>query len=279
MSASGALPRPTVGIVGLGSMGLPIAGHIRRAGFEVHGYDLDGDVVSRAAADGVKPSSDLAGLLSAADIILVLVDTEPAVVSIVEAAAAGGSAGKIVVIGATIRPTLQRQLASTATAAGFTLLDGPLCKGDIAAAEGTLLLMAGGDRAAYERCLPVFECFTSDRFLLGAVGAGQVGKLVNNLILWASISITTEGLRLSQALDGDPDVLVEALLKSSGRTWALETWARPRPMTWAEKDMRMVLEEANETGLSLPLSGALHEVVKDVKARRRQAALENEGLG
>jgi 3-hydroxyisobutyrate dehydrogenase-like beta-hydroxyacid dehydrogenase len=270
----------SVGLVGLGAMGLPIARHVVRGGFRVLGYDLDADAVAAAAAAGASPCEDLESLLREADVVLVLVDGEPAVVSIVEAACRCGAqspAGQILVIGATIRPTLQRRLADTAAEAGLTLLDGPLCKGSIAAEEGTLLLMGGGDKDAYERCLPVFECFTSDRYLLGPVGAGQVGKLVNNLILWASICSTTEGLRLSEELGVDLDVLIEALLKSSGRTWALETWRRPREMPWAEKDMRMVLEEANESGLSLPLSGVLHEVVKDVKARRRQAASAADG--
>lgn len=280
-AAKGEKTRPAVGVVGLGSMGLPIAGHIARAGFNVLAYDLNHEAVAAAASDGATPCNDLDGLFLDADIVLVLVDTEAAVVDIVEAAtrsyANQASDNKVVVVGATIRPSVMRELDSKAAAVGFTLLDGPLCKGSIAAEEGTLLIMAGGDKLAYERCLPVFECFTSDRYLLGPVGAGQTGKLVNNLILWASVSITTEGLRLAEALGADPDTLIEALLKSSGRTWALETWTRPRGMTWAEKDMRMVLEEANDTGLSLPLAGVLHEVVKEVKARRRESMSSDGG--
>lgn len=271
-----------VGVVGLGSMGLPIAGHVARAGFPVTGFDLNPDAVAAASQQGAIPSRDLDGLLDKSDVVLVLVDTEAAVISIVEACArryAPGPSEKVVVVGATIRPTLQRQLAATAADAGFTLLDGPLCKGDIGAREGTLLLMGGGDKAAYERCLPIFQCFTSDCFLLGPEGAGQVGKLANNLILWASICVTTEGLQLSESLGADPDVLIEALLKSSGRTWALETWYRPRAMPWAEKDMRMILDESNDNGLSLPLAGVLHEAVKAVKAQRRLAASRKGGDG
>jgi 3-hydroxyisobutyrate dehydrogenase-like beta-hydroxyacid dehydrogenase len=263
-----------VGVVGLGKMGRPIARHVAAKGHEVVGFDLDQAAMSAAAKDGVVLATDLDDLLARARILLVAVDTEPAVRSVIAGAVrrwgpdAGGERDRhVAVILATITVTAMRDLDRIGAEAGFTLLDAPLCKGEQAAEDGELLTLVGGPESTYEVCRPVLDCFSSDLYHLGGVGTGQAAKLVNNLILWASISATSEGFWLAGELGADLHVMREALLKSSGRTWALETWYRPRTMPWAAKDMGMVLEEANRAGLSLPLSGVVHEVIKTVKQR------------
>lgn len=277
MSAANGVGPRSVGVVGLGKMGRPIARHIATKGFDVVGFDLDAQAVAAARADGVGIAADLDELLAAVDVLLVAVDTEPAVRGIVNAAAAAWGRDelapgqtrddKIAIILATITVTAMRELDTVAEAAGFSLLDGPLCKGEQAAEDGDLLILIGGAASTYETCKPVIECFTGDIYHLGGIGTGQAAKLVNNLVLWASISATSEGFWLASELGADLHVMREALLKSSGRTWALETWYRPRDMPWATKDMGMVLEEANRAGLSLPMAGVIHEVIKTVKQR------------
>jgi len=265
--------QPRVGVVGLGKMGRPIARHIAAKGFAVTGFDLDQAAAAASESDGVAIAGDLGDLLARTDILLVAVDTERAVRAVVEAAAASwssesqaSSAEKVAVILATITVTAMRELEQVA-AGGFALLDGPLCKGEQAAEDGDLLILVGGETPTYERCRPVIECFSGDIYHLGGIGTGQAAKLVNNLILWTSISATSEGFWLAEQLGADLHVMREALLKSSGKTWALETWYRARDMPWAAKDMGMVLEEANRAGMSLPLSGVVHEVIKTVKQR------------
>jgi len=263
-----------VGVVGLGKMGRPIARHIADKGFAVTGFDLDEGAAKASASDGVALAADLGDLLARTDILLVAVDTERAVRTVVEAAAAAWSAEagsvrdeKVAIILATITVTAMRELEQLGTTSGFALLDGPLCKGEQAAEDGDLLILIGGDTSTYEICRPVIECFSGDIYHLGGIGTGQAAKLVNNLILWSTISATSEGFWLAEQLGADLHVMREALLKSSGKTWALETWYRPRDMPWAAKDMGMVLEEANRVGMSLPLSGVVHEVIKTVKQR------------
>src|SRR5213075_1296889 len=102
------------------------------------------------------------------------------------------------------------------------LLDIPLARGESAAVAGKLLIYGAGDEQAFAACRPVFDAFASDIFHLGAAGAGQVGKMVNNLILWACISANDEGLRLGEALGVDAAKLKEALSHGSAQNWAMD---------------------------------------------------------
>src|SRR4029077_16083846 len=136
--------------------------------------------------------------------------------------------------------------------------------GEGAANAGKLLIMGGGDKVAFDACRGAFAAFADTVHHLGPVGAGQVGKLVNNLILWACISANEEGLTLGKALGVDADMLRAALVDSSANNWALASRIEEQPMPWAEKDMSIVLKEADAARLSLPLCGVVKEVVKTV---------------
>ena len=144
----------------------------------------------------------------------------------------------------------------------------PLCRGEPFAEAGTLLVIGGGDKAAFERCRPALQAFATSIYHLGDVGAGQVGKMVNNLILWACISANYEGLKLGEKLGVKRDAMREMLLDSSAQNWALGSGAGDRPMPWAEKDMMVVLEEADAARVALPLSGTIKEVIKGIKVER-----------
>jgi 3-hydroxyisobutyrate dehydrogenase-like beta-hydroxyacid dehydrogenase len=148
------------------------------------------------------------------------------------------------------------------------LLDIPLARGEPAAENGTLLVFGGGDSAVFKVCRPAFASFSNAIHYLGGLGAGQVAKMVNNLILWACISANDEGLKLARQLGVAEEPLRQALLQSSASNWALETWLGERTMPWAEKDMNIVLREADDARLSLPLCGTVKEVIRGIKIER-----------
>ena len=131
-----------------------------------------------------------------------------------------------------------------------------------------MLILGGGEKTAFEACQPVFRCFASDIFHLGTFGAGQIGKMVNNLILWACMSANDEGLRLGEALGVDQEVMRAALVHSSAENFALSARADARPTPWAEKDMSIVVKEADAARMSVPLSGLVREMIKDFKRRK-----------
>jgi 3-hydroxyisobutyrate dehydrogenase-like beta-hydroxyacid dehydrogenase len=161
-----------------------------------------------------------------------------------------------------------QRLAARTAGSGIVLLDMPLTRGEPAAEAGKLLVMVGGDADAYAACRPALQSFADAVFHLGDLGAGQVGKMVNNLILWACISANHEGFRLAERLGVDAERLRAALLQSSAGNWALSTRPEEQPMPWAEKDMRIVQTEADRLRLSLPLCGVVAEVVKTIKFER-----------
>ena len=131
-----------------------------------------------------------------------------------------------------------------------------------------MLITGGGEANAFERCRKAFSTFADSVHRLGDVGSGQVGKMVNNLILWACISANTEGFKLAQQYGVDVDAMRNMLLDSSAQNWAMSTQVDRYPMPWAEKDMMIVLSEADRLRLSLPLCGSVKEVIKGIKIAR-----------
>ena len=263
----------SVGVIGLGKMGGQLARHLAEAGFETRGYDVRAEAMAAARADGAAPTGSPAELASASDLTIVGVGFD----SEVEAVLFGDGGvlespkpGSVVAVASTVAPATMLKIAERIGDSGIALLDIPMARGEPAAIDGKLLIFGGGDREVFDRCRPAFSTFSDSIHHLGPVGAGQVGKLVNNLILWACISANEEGFRLAEKLGVEAGPLRNALLRSSASNWALDTQAVERPMPWAEKDMTIVLKEADAARLSLPLCGTIKEVIKGVKIARGQ---------
>lgn len=259
-----------IGILGLGKMGAPMAQHLLARGFSVAGYD-PADAARRAArALGVSILAFPGEVAKAAELVIIVVGFDQEV----EAALFGADGivpaaqqGLVVALGSTVAPRYARRLAERLAAHGIVLLDIPLARGEAAAKAGKLLIYGAGDEASFEACRPAFSTFASDIFHLGPAGAGQVAKMVNNLILWACIVANDEGLRLGEALGVDPRRLQEALHHGSAQNWAMDHAAQRSGMPWAEKDMSIVLHEADLARLALPLSGTVKETIKALKIR------------
>ena len=260
-----------VGLIGLGKMGRPMGRHLLAKGFEVSGYDVARGAVDAATGLGLHVRASPAEVAAHSDLAIVVVGFD----SEVEAAIfgphgllAGAKPGLVVAVASTVAPATMRGIAERAGLAPVEFLDAPLARGEPAAESGQLLVFGGGPEETFEACRPAFAAFADSVHYLGPLGAGQVGKMVNNLILWACISANTEGLKLARALGVEEGPLRQALLHSSAQNWALGSGAGERPMPWAEKDMNIVLHEADEARLSLPLCGALKEVIKGIKIER-----------
>ena len=259
-----------VGLLGLGKMGEPMARHLVARGFEVYGYDPVNAACAKAAAGGVRLAASAREVALASELVIVVVGFDNEVEEVVfgrDGIVAGSHPELIVALASTVAPRYARALAGRLQERQITLLDIPLTRGEQAAVSGKLLILGAGDETAFEACRPAFASFASDIFHLGAAGAGQVGKMVNNLILWACTAANEEGLRLGQALGVDPERLRAALHHSSAQNWSMDLRAEDSGMPWAEKDMMIVLREADLARMSLPLSGTTKEVIKGLKIR------------
>ena len=176
--------------------------------------------------------------------------------------------GSIIAICSTASPATVREVDAAAQEKGIDVLDAPICRGRWAADDGTLLALVGGKDEVVERSRPIFETFCSDISHLGGVGHGQFGKAMNNFLLWINGIGLIEAGRLAEEFGADLVKLRDALLMSSGKSAALEDWDR-MTFTWALKDMQIVSEVTDKLGLSLPMAGAVKEMVKE--ARRIKA--------
>jgi 3-hydroxyisobutyrate dehydrogenase-like beta-hydroxyacid dehydrogenase len=261
-----------VGLIGLGKMGLPMARHLVRHGFTVAGFDVDEGAMEEAAEARVQTALSPQAVAAASDLVIIVVGFDEEVEAVMfgeRGVVAGARDGSVIAVASTVAPQTMRRIAARLPASPkVTLLDIPLCRGEGPAQEGTLLIMGGGDRAVFDACRPAFSAFATSIHHLGPVGAGQVGKMVNNLILWACISANEEGFKLAGSLGVQREILRAALLDSSAGNWSLETRPEEKPMPWAEKDMTIVLKEADAARLSLPLCGVIKEVIKSVKLER-----------
>ncbi len=259
-----------VGMLGLGSMGAPMARHLIAKGYGVCGYDPQESAHRAAAEFGVQTLGSAREVARQSELIIVVVGFDHEVETLMfgpQGVMQGARAGLIVALGSTVAPRYAKRLAQRGAERGVVLVDAPLARGEAAAVAGKLLVFGGGDEAAFAACRPVFGAFASDIFHLGPAGAGQAGKMVNNLILWACTSANDEGLRLGEALGVSADKLRAALQHSSAQNWAMDQRSERSGMPWAEKDMSIVLHEADLARLSLPLAGTVKETIKGLKIR------------
>ena len=260
----------TVGLLGLGKMGNPMAKHLRAGGFAVVGFDPAAAACDRARTIGVRVVNSPLEVAQLSQLVLIVVGFDNEVERAVfgrDGIVAGARTGLIVAVCSTVAPRYAARLAARLAERDLSMIDAPLARGEAAAVAGKLLIYGAGDEKSFEACRRPLSAFASDIFYLGPAGVGQVGKMVNNMILWACIAANDEGLRLGQALGADSARLREALHHGSAQNWALDNHAGTSGMPWAEKDMNIVLQEADIVRLSLPLAGTVKEVIKGLKIR------------
>ncbi|MDT4909832.1 MAG: 3-hydroxyisobutyrate dehydrogenase [Pseudonocardiales bacterium] len=258
-----------VAVIGLGKMGLPMARNLRTAGYRVVGFDVSAAQLAKAAELGIETATTPADAARRSATALVVVGFDDQATEVVAAPEtgilAGASAGYIVAMCSTVESTTAIALGELCEKAGAVLVDATLCLGEPAAEDASMLIMCGGDDAALDRIDPVLATIGKDIYRLGGVGAGQIGKMLNNYLLWNSVVANYEALRLGGRLGLDLEALRQSLMLSSGNNWALETWLRSRPMPWAEKDMRIVMQHADDAALPLPNAGLVREEIKAIK--------------
>lgn len=261
-----------IGVIGVGRMGLAVVKHLVGHGYDVTACDIAPANLSKAVELGATAAETPAELGRRASFVILGVgyDEEVNAVTLGEDGVLQTLArGSIVAVSSTVAPDTVKALDAHAQAKGCDVLDAPICRGRWFADQGKLLALFGGKKEAVERGRPVFGAFCSDIAHLGEVGHGQAGKAINNLLLWVNSIGLIEAGRIAESTGIDLPTLADALMMSSGASKALEDWDQTS-FTWALKDMQIVLKMADQAGLSLPITGAVKELVKD--ARRIKAA-------
>jgi len=264
--------KESVGIVGVGRMGLAMLKHLVKHGYQVTACDIDEKQLAKARELGATTVKTPAEVARGASFVIVGVgydDEGNEVVLGAKGLLADLAPKSIVAVSSTAKPDTVKALDQRAQTHGVDVLDAPICRGRFAADDGTLLALVGGKPEVVERGRAVYRTFCSDYAHLGDVGHGQVGKTMNNLLLWINAVGLIEAGRLAETTGIDLVKLREALLMSSGASDALKEWDMIS-FTWALKDMQIVADMTDRAGLSLPITGAIKELVKD--ARRIKAS-------
>jgi 3-hydroxyisobutyrate dehydrogenase/2-hydroxy-3-oxopropionate reductase len=261
-----------IGVIGVGRMGLPMVKHLLKRAHAVTACDIDGANLNKARDLGADAADTPAELGSRCSFVILGVGYDEEVHSVTrgpKGVLETLAPGSIIAVSSTVAPDTVKALDEKARAKSCDVLDAPICRGRWFADEGKLLALFGGQPHVVERGRAVYSAFCSDIAVLGEVGHGQVGKALNNLLLWVNSIGLIEAGRIAESTGVDLPNLRDALMMSSGASKALEDWDQTT-FTWALKDMQIVLKMADKAGLSLPITGAVKELVKD--ARRVKAS-------
>ena len=252
-------------------MGLPMGRRLVAAGYNVVGFDTSTDAVKSAEEAEISIVASAAEVGAASDASLIVVGFDDEVTATFlgdDGLLQGARQGHAAFVCSTVRLDTVRALQGPAAERGVDVLDATLCRAEHAAVDGTLLIMTGGPEEVALRWRPMLDRLGTDVYHLGDLGAGQVGKMINNQLLWCAVVANWEGLRLGVRLGVKQDALRGALEQSSGNNWALETWGKSRPMPWAEKDMSIVLDYAERFGLAMPTSRMVADEIASIKEQK-----------
>ena len=263
-----ASPRPRVGVIGVGRIGRPLIGHLRRGKFEVTAHDIDSAKRATVEAASAQWSDTIGGLAGAADVILILVGYDHEVRAVVaDELCQRASPSTIVTVMSTIHPRTVHELSDRIRPFGLHLLDATLCRGGRAADEGTLLSFVSGTADQVERLTPVLACFCTDIVPTGTLGSAQVAKAANNLLMWACLVANHEALALAKRWGVDVDALRAALLKTGARNEVLQRWGTST-MAWADDDLEIIQRMAHDVGIALPQADLNRQLCRALRPKK-----------
>lgn len=276
-------PNIRAGVIGLGALGRPVSELLLKAGFPTAVHDAREQPVRELAALGARPCVAPAEVACHSDVIISLVSDAAQTDAIVSGK--GGiletlRKGAIFATGSTLGPEPVRRVAAQIAAQGGVTLDMPISGGIIAAREGTLSLMVGGDAGVLECAMPVLKVFARDITHTGGIGSGQAAKLAHQLVFSTNVMALLEGLALGKAGGVAPAVMKTVLRQGLANSIVLQVWhdLGPRwkgmleatppgaPLPNLRKDLHLVLELAAELGIQLPVVTQASQVADAGKA-------------
>ena len=261
-----------IGFVGLGIMGAPMALNLIKAGFSLKVYNrTDRPRVQEVVDVGGKRVATAAAAANGSDVIITMVTDTPDAEKVIlgeDGVLQTARAGATVTDMSTISPRATRDIAAALREKGVHMLDAPVSGGDVGAQQGTLSIMVGGEQSVFDDCLPVFEAMGKNINLIGGNGAGQTTKACNQIAVAGANLAMAEALMLAAASDLDVGKVVDAISGGAAGSWQL-TNLGPRILKGdfapgfmvrlQQKDLKIVLEAANDVKLALPGASLAHQ--------------------
>lgn len=271
-----------IGFIGLGIMGKPMSKNLLKAGYELVVMDKNQAAVEEVVTAGAKAANTPRAVAEQADVIITMLPNSPHVREVVlgeNGIIEGAKKGTVVIDMSSIAPLVSRELAQTLTGKGIEMLDAPVSGGEPKAIDGTLSVMVGGKKEVFEQCYDLMKAMAGSVVLTGDVGAGNVTKLANQIIVALNIAAMSEALVLATKAGVDPELVYDAIKGGLAGSTVLNAKA---PLVMDRKfnpgfrinlhikDLNNVLETCHEMGVPLPLTAAVMEMMQ---------ALKVEGMG
>lgn len=264
----------TIGVVGLGIMGLPMAKNLVDSGYDVIGYNRSTEPMDRLAEAGGKRAQSARDAAASADVLITCLPDSAVVAEVIreeDGVMAGIDPGTIVIEMSTISPTVTEELADELASHDVDMLDAPISGGEEGAIDGTLSIMVGGDEAVLAAVQPILEVLGSTITHCGDNGAGQVTKACNQIVVASAMTAVSEALVFAEKAGADLEAVVEAISGGAAGCWTLDNRA-PRmirgnfePGFFAEyqyKDLRIATQAGQSYGAPLPTTSIVHELFK-----------------
>lgn len=204
----------TIGFIGLGIMGKPMAHNLLKAGHPLVVFNRSRQAVDKLAANGARAAESPKDVAVQSEVVITMLPDSPQVEEVITGPGGvleGVREGLIVIDMSTISPIVTRQLATRLTERGAAMLDAPVSGGDKGAIAGTLSIMVGGDEAIFSRCLPIFQTLGKNIVHVGESGAGQVVKACNQIVVALTIEAVSEALVLGSKAGVDPAKIIQVL--------------------------------------------------------------------
>ncbi len=274
--------KPSVGLLGLGLMGRPIAANLLKKGFSLTVWNRTASHAHALASQGAQVAATPSDAAAASDVLIVIVSDPPAVEQVLwgeKGAFNGLRRGSVLVDSSTVSPDLARRTAAACAERGIEYLDAPVTGGTWGAEKGELVMMVGGAAETLKRVEPVFGAIAKRWFHLGPAGAGQTVKLAMNLLLALEVDALAEALALTQAGGVAGERLIEVMQSSMGRAPVLDVKAPlllehkyppSFPLRLMHKDLALALDLAKQLGVSLPAGSAAREVYAKILQASRE---------
>jgi 3-hydroxyisobutyrate dehydrogenase len=266
--------------LGLGVMGFPMAGHLKKGGHDVTVYNRTAAKAQKwVETHGGRAAASPVEAAKGADIVFACVGNDDDLRSIVlgeQGAFAGMSKGATFVDHTTASANVARELGELAKGKGLHFLDAPVSGGQAGAENGKLTVMVGGDQADFDRAKPVIDCYARACVLLGPVGSGQLAKMVNQICIAGLVQGLAEGMNFAVKAGLDPAKLVETISKGAAQSWQMENRALTMvadkfdfgfAVDWMRKDLGICLEEAKRNGARLPVTALVDQFYAQVQQR------------
>lgn len=266
-----------IGFIGLGIMGKPMSKNLLKAGYELTVMDRNQEAVGELVAAGARSAATPKDVAVQSDIVITMLPNSPHVKEVVlgeNGIIEGAKQGTIVIDMSSIAPLVSREVGAQLAEKGVAFLDAPVSGGEPKAIDGTLSVMVGGNQAIFDKCYPVMKAMAGSVVLTGDIGAGNVTKLANQIIVAINIAAMSEALVLASKAGVEPELVYKAIRGGLAGSTVLEAKA---PLVMDRKfdpgfrinlhikDLNNVLETSHEMGVPLPLTAAVMEMMQALR--------------